>query len=297
MAGVANPSVQLHREHPRPLQLALASSKRAIPRYTFVPPQPNNPAASLAHFASAVLNRSRAGRTDAFGHKTITAEHNADVTAALNVIPNADLSWDEWNRIGMATWAATEGCQEGFEAFAAWSQKSAKYDPDVTRARWDHFPSSPPNSIGAGTLFYLAAEAVPGWRKPSDEKRPVIRIVAGELPRMVDEGEAALIAAGTPIFVRAGALVRPVPGEAPAAHGRSTVVAKLRSYCRDSLTDALSRVAEFQRFKCTGEGRPAASSRQHPSRAGRLLESPPRGRGDHHANAACGRVGALHAGV
>ena len=74
-------------------------------------------------------HRSRAGRTNAFGHKTITAEHVADVTAALNVIPNADLSWDEWNRIGMATWAATEGCEEGFEAFDAWSRKSVKYDP------------------------------------------------------------------------------------------------------------------------------------------------------------------------
>ena len=79
-------------------------------------------------------------------------------------------------------------------------------------------------------MFYRAAEAVPGWRKPSDynkanddqpsktgserantantsRERPVIQIAAGELPRMVDEAEAALIAAETPIFVRAGALV------------------------------------------------------------------------------------------
>jgi RecA-family ATPase len=88
-----------------------------------------------------------------------------DVAAALAVIGNPDLHWDEWNRVGMATWRATEGA--GFAIFDAWSHKSSKYDLAATRARWEHYFSSPPTEIGAGTLFRLAKEACPGWRKPS----------------------------------------------------------------------------------------------------------------------------------
>ncbi|HVB84699.1 MAG TPA: hypothetical protein VND63_07470 [Rhodanobacteraceae bacterium] len=41
-----------------------------------------------------------------------------DVAAALAVIPNANpVDWEHWNRVGMATWAATAGSES---AFAAW---------------------------------------------------------------------------------------------------------------------------------------------------------------------------------
>jgi hypothetical protein len=90
-----------------------------------------------------------------------------DVIAALQAIPNSDVPWDEWNRIGLAAWRATGGSEAGFAAFAAWSAKSGKNDRSVTRERWDHFATSPPSEIGAGTLFFLANQAHPGWRKPS----------------------------------------------------------------------------------------------------------------------------------
>src|SRR5262249_49529723 len=50
------------------------------------------------------------------------------VAAALAVIPNDDLAWDDWTRIGMAVWRATNGSAEGFDAFDKWSKKSRKYD-------------------------------------------------------------------------------------------------------------------------------------------------------------------------
>jgi hypothetical protein len=94
-----------------------------------------------------------------------------DVASAVEMIPNDNLSWDEWNRIGMATWRATGGSAEGFVAFDRWSAKCPqKYDPEETRFRWDHFYHSPPESIGAGTLFYEAQQAVPDWVQPS--RRP-----------------------------------------------------------------------------------------------------------------------------
>ena len=50
----------------------------------------------------------------------------------------------------------------------------------------------------------------------------------GELPRIVNETEDALLASGVPIFSRAGMLVEPVAESMPAADGRKTVVAQLR---------------------------------------------------------------------
>ena len=88
-----------------------------------------------------------------------------DVAAALAAIPNSDLEWADWNKVGMAAWKATDG--RGFAAFDAWSQKSPKYDAEATTGRWEHYSTSPPERIGAGTLFMLAAEAVPGWRRPT----------------------------------------------------------------------------------------------------------------------------------
>ena len=72
-------------------------------------------------------------------------------------------AWAAWfvvkllNRIGMAAWLASCGHELVFAAFDKFSQKSKKYDATRTHERWYRkYPSSPPTSIGAGTLFMLA---------------------------------------------------------------------------------------------------------------------------------------------
>jgi putative DNA primase/helicase len=88
-----------------------------------------------------------------------------EVAAALAVIPNDNLGWEQWNRIGMALYRATNGSDDGFEIFDRWSAKATKYDQANTRQQWfKKYKSSPPNHIGVGTLFYLANEAEPEWR-------------------------------------------------------------------------------------------------------------------------------------
>ena len=79
---------------------------------------------------------------------------------ALDRIPNSDRPWDEWNRVGMALWAATGGDDAGRQGLHNWSARSDKYDPDETEARWEHYRTSPPTRIGAGTLFHMANEAL-----------------------------------------------------------------------------------------------------------------------------------------
>jgi hypothetical protein len=100
-----------------------------------------------------------------------------DIRAALEVIPNEDLPWDEWSRVGMAIFRASGGSKAGYAVFARWSRKSKKFDTEETRFRWRHFYHSPPDKIGAGALFHMAREACPGWVSPSYRKR-----VAGGLP-------------------------------------------------------------------------------------------------------------------
>lgn len=78
------------------------------------------------------------------------------VRAAVGHIPNEDLGWDDWNALGMAIWRATGGSGDGYEVFDDFSQKSGKYLSHETAERWEQYYSSPPNSIGYGTLEHKA---------------------------------------------------------------------------------------------------------------------------------------------
>jgi hypothetical protein len=94
-----------------------------------------------------------------------------DLAAALEAIGNDNLGWPLWNRYGMALWRATGGSQDGFRLFDEWSKKSAKYDADETEGKWENYDHSPPERLGAGTLFYAAKQADLNFEKPSARER------------------------------------------------------------------------------------------------------------------------------
>ncbi|MEO5355184.1 MAG: PriCT-2 domain-containing protein, partial [Magnetococcus sp. XQGC-1] len=79
------------------------------------------------------------------------------VADALRYIVNADLSYDDWVRIGMAIKGAL-GDAGGY-LFADWSASSSKNVADTTARAWESFH---PTSIGAGTLYHLAQRN--GWK-------------------------------------------------------------------------------------------------------------------------------------
>lgn len=103
------------------------------------------------------------------------------VTAALGHIPNADLPYDDWVRIGMALKGALG--DDGAVLFESWSAESAKNDPAFTAKTWSSFR---PTAIGAGTIYHLAMER--GWRPDpalvlngtvaSDEQHPAAGLIA-----------------------------------------------------------------------------------------------------------------------
>src|SRR5262249_4324963 len=97
--------------------------------------------------------------------------HPELIAAALAVIPNA-MDWDGWNNVGMATWRATSGAAEGFNAFDAWSKKNPqKYNAHTTAERSAAYFGCPPTRIGAGTILYLADQASAGWREEYEARQ------------------------------------------------------------------------------------------------------------------------------
>ena len=114
------------------------------------------------------LLKAAVGDTEEPRTPSATIANPADLAAALDIIPNTNLDWDEWNAVGMALWASTGGSPEGLVIWEGWSARSVKNDPDRTTARWHHYTSSPPTALGAGSIFYRAQQAAPGWRRPSD---------------------------------------------------------------------------------------------------------------------------------
>jgi hypothetical protein len=77
-------------------------------------------------------------------------------------IPNR-FSWEEWNRIGMAIYAASGGSELGFVIFDDFSARSPKYDSRTVLERWRAYHRSPPSRISLGTLIHLARQN--GWRR------------------------------------------------------------------------------------------------------------------------------------
>ena len=83
------------------------------------------------------------------------------IRSALAWLPNAELDYDSWMRIGMALKGALG--EEGATLFADWSAQAAKNDPGATVKAWASFK---PARIGAGTIYHLAMEK--GWRPDPD---------------------------------------------------------------------------------------------------------------------------------
>jgi len=176
-----------------------------------------------------------------------------DISAALDLIPNDDLDWNEWNNIGMATWRASGGSQEGFAPFDGFSQKSKKYDPDETEFRWHHYFTSPPNSIGFGSLVYLARQVKPEWIPPSKRRREntderVITVESGKRHIAANQGIDALVAAEVPFYQRDNKIQRIALVKAKTASGEDMMVPGIVSVDTAILGRSLGGAARWQRF-------------------------------------------------
>jgi Bifunctional DNA primase/polymerase, N-terminal/Primase C terminal 2 (PriCT-2) len=122
-------------------------------------------AAPIADAPPWLIELATAGDDDA-PHEP-NSEPEADpalLAAAMAALPNSDVPQREYNKVGMACWAAFGGSAEGFEAFDQWARKSKKYHGG-TRKRWAHYFKSPPSKLTAGSIIHWANQASPGWRE------------------------------------------------------------------------------------------------------------------------------------
>jgi hypothetical protein len=116
----------------------------------------------------------------------LAADDIAELAAAVDVIPNDIDGWDDWNRALLAIWAATGGSEEGFKIADRWCAKWEGYDANETRRRWEAISKSPPNRIGAGTIYHMANKASPEWRWRYETEK-----IAKILANRKEEKEAA----------------------------------------------------------------------------------------------------------
>src|SRR5262249_35988775 len=97
-----------------------------------------------------------------------------------------------------------------------------------------------------GTIWAeLDGEKEANPAQPRARERKIIRIVKGEIARIVDEAEATLLAVAdaVPIMVRAGMLVQPIVDKLPASHGRMTDVTLLRPLTNANIIYLLTKYA------------------------------------------------------
>jgi putative DNA primase/helicase len=162
----------------------VAGDKRQLSDLTTLPPLPADLVSKLG------------ARYAGWGGDTPTADPER-IAAAMAVIPNPDLGWDDWKKFGMAIWRATGGSAEGFTIFNEWSQKSvAKYDATLTKKAWDQITRSPPTRIGAGTIFHFANKADPSWGTRGALVLPIgapLDAAEAFLKRCCSDGEVPLL--------------------------------------------------------------------------------------------------------
>ncbi len=98
-----------------------------------------------------------AGGTGDVHHSRSQAGTLAAIREALAWIPNADLDYNSWVRIGLALKGALGDA--GGDLFTAWSAQSGKDDAAFTLKTWAGLKAE---RIGAGTIYHLAMER--GWK-------------------------------------------------------------------------------------------------------------------------------------
>jgi hypothetical protein len=207
------------------------------------------------------------------------------IASALAHIANDDLPYDEWIKVGFALHAGLG--PDGIDLWEGWSAQSAKNDPIATADKWPGFAEG--RSIGVGTLFWMAQQN--GWKRPKSARkralrpnpsppprdsnhsgpapadfagnsndcrpapagRPTIRITAGDLPRVVGEGEMAVIKADLPLYQRGGMVVRPAQSTVTVADGHKISVPRLIQVTRHHVAEAMTIAATWERFDARAE--------------------------------------------
>lgn len=183
------------------------------------------------------------------------------IAEAVADIPNNELPYDDWIKVGLALYAALG--PDGRDLWETWSAEAAKNDPAHTAEKWDSFASV--RSVTVGTLFWLARQN--GWRAEQPRRartthisreagdddaphgnRPLIRIRAGQMPETIDKAEAALIGARLGFYQRGSIVVRPAMVPVAISGGRQIDAPRLVHVKAHHMAEAFTKAAHWERF-------------------------------------------------
>lgn len=78
--------------------------------------------------------------------------------------------------------------------------------------------------------------------------RPLIRVINGELPRVVDDAEAALLKGNAPLYQRGGLIVRPAFEEVKGASGQTFKAPQLVAANERNVAEWMGLTANFEKF-------------------------------------------------
>jgi hypothetical protein len=166
---------------------------------------------------------------------------------------SASLDYDDLIRNG-----APEGKRSELFQTVVWHLAAKGWTPDQITDEFARYP----NGIGGKYTGRLHAEVTRSHQKWRERKRaavigaetpisghwPQIYVRAGELPRVVNEAEDALLLLGREIYQRGGLVVRPVLSKLKAADARETQGWRLISVTRPWLVESLTCAASFLRY-------------------------------------------------
>jgi putative DNA primase/helicase len=142
----------------------------------------------------------------------------------------------------------TFSAQDYVELVHAWPVVNNSHDLDLRQYAKDWGKASAAADAAAQERASHFEKVTDGSSDEAPRKRPLITIRDGELAAIATEAETALIAAGAPFYKRGGAIVRPIVDSVPAADNRKTTILRTVQASKESITDHLARVADWQKF-------------------------------------------------
>jgi len=109
-------------------------------------------------------------------------------------------------------------------------------------------PPPPPPPPPRGTSRQSGSGLTPAPSPTPTPALPVIRLIEGELPRVVSEAEDALLAAKKHIYQRSGLVMRPTKQRFSAANNRTTFAWELITLTKAYLVKVFTEVARFEKI-------------------------------------------------
>lgn len=116
-------------------------------------------------------------------HKNALSESGlGDVEEIADMLSyiSADVGYEDWIKIGMATHHATGGSYEGSKVWDDWSRTGASYKSGECDVKWHSFGKYNSKPAGMGSLVHIARQA--GWEPKADSNA----LSADELQKIKD---------------------------------------------------------------------------------------------------------------